>query len=367
MAETKNGNLITMSRRQLALLLSGCVLVASLVVSFYGDIHSLSSRSLTASLRSASSDPSLALGAPTLREENKPLKVLMAVPSYGTTNKAYLEEMIDSIRDMCEAGVQVTLALYLTSNTPLNVSQSYMLNSRMQCRHPRGHFKTKVIYLPPSTGKYFARPHRDLFFENMHKFNLFIYIEDDMMIRLRHIVAYIEETKKLKALTREKFTKYSIGFLRYEINPQTRERTQFEHPDADFKIVEDPLLNDDYITHPSSHHHQAMYMATPEQLEAWKESCNCFRDTLQMEKDLEPILFRENLSSACLFGRCKVLPVLPRIAFQDLMIHHMSDKYMHGVISAGSQNKLKTTPISKIFDGAGKSMPSGRSGFIVDI
>jgi len=287
-----------------------------------------------------------------------------------------MEDMMDSLRDMCEAGLHITLVLFLTDDAELTTDEIMMLNARMQCRNVNGSFKTKVNYQPTSTGNHFAAPHRDLLFANAEKYDLFVYIEDDMLIRLEHVVAYLEETAKLKDLIgQEDFLKYSVGFLRYEVNPETKERSQFEHPDGDYPILEEPKLQQKYMTHPSSLHHQAMYMATREQLLGWKDSCKCFGDTEYLKQITTPTTFRETLSSACLFSVCSVLPVLPRDSFQDLMIHHMSDKYVKAHIvlrKIPGRPRLPVIPAVKIFKNfAGISNAKGigehRNGFVVGI
>ena len=77
------------------------------------------------------------------------------------------------------------------------------------------------------------------------------------------------------------FPKYSIGFIRYELNENNKRVTfdQFAFPTAGLKPFTD---DDDILPHPLRYKYihnvmmpyQGMFMATREQLELWRSSCN---------------------------------------------------------------------------------------------
>lgn len=265
--------------------------------------------------------------------------------------------MIDSFRDLCETGAEVTLIIYTTH--PYSVEQLHLFNSRTNsCYHPHGKFQIQVKIKPPSLKLHFVDSHRKDFYDNIDNYDLFIYSEDDHLIRPTHVIGYLYETAKLRRLVGEpSFPNYSIGFLRYERDHEQTERhtfDQYEYENAGLHSFANPNLVGKYI---GNRHmpHQGMFMATREQLVAWKERCNFHEiDPEQIEKgrggkttaapggtpdeiiDVDtPVWHREYVSSLRLFandgipiGNCQVTQLFPADGrFENFMVHHMPDKY----------------------------------------
>lgn len=282
-------------------------------------------------------------------------KILVAIPSYGQKQFLFLQDMIDSFRDLCETGAQVTMIIYTTE--PYSVEQLHLLNSRTnKCYHPNGNLHIHVKIKPPSLKLHFVDLHRKDFYDSIDQYDLFIYSEDDHHIRPTHVIGYLYETAKLRRLVGPvAFPNYSIGFLRYERDRDRAERhtfDQYEYKNAGLHSFANPALHDKYI---GNRHmpHQGMFMATPEQLSAWKDRCNFHEiDPDQIEKGRgnpsgmsansenngdpdTPIWHREYVSSLRLFanegipiGNCQVTQLFPSGGhFENFMVHHMPDKY----------------------------------------
>jgi len=283
-------------------------------------------------------------------------KILIAIPSYGQKQFLFLQDMIDSFRDLCETGAKVTMIIYTTE--PYAVEQLHLLNSRTNsCYHPQGDLHLHVKVKPPSLKLHFVDSHRKDFYDNINKYDLFVYSEDDHLIRPTHVIGYLYETARLRRIVgADAFPNYSIGFLRYERDHDRAERhtfDQYEYENAGLHSFSNPALHDKYI---GNRHmpHQGMFMATPEQLEAWKQRCNFHEiDPEEVEKgrgnkkegmsaneetngDLDtPIWHREYVSSLRLFanegiplGNCQVTQLFPADGhFENFMVHHMPDKY----------------------------------------
>lgn len=274
-------------------------------------------------------------------------RILVGIPSFGRKQFMYLEDMIDSFRDLCETGADITIFIYTTE--PYSIEQVNLFNSRTHCYHPTGNLFINIKIKPPSSQLRFVDFHRKDFYDNLDNFDLFIYSEDDHHIRPSHVIAYLYETAKLKKIVGlSSFPNYSIGFLRYEHNKHTLERftfDQYEYKDAGLHSFENPVLKHKYIGNRRMPH-QGMFMATSEQLKLWRDRCHFDQiDPDDVEKgrgkiengatDVDtPIWHREFVSSLRLFANegirinCQVTQLFPASdQFENFMLHHMPDKY----------------------------------------
>jgi len=146
----------------------------------------------------------------------------------------------------------------------------------------------------------------------------------------RHVVAYLDETEKLKSFAGPKFSDYSIGFYRYEISHEHQQRMSFEHQYPGIHGVDN---NSRYVE--AKLPHQAVFMATREQLLAWKERCAFdianppeFPTKLNRHREFVSSLrlFKQDLDPTRYFG-CQVQQMIPLDSFEDFMVHHMSNRY----------------------------------------
>jgi hypothetical protein len=264
-------------------------------------------------------------------------RILVATVAYDLKQFMHFDIMFDSFRDMCESGASVDLVIYTSLEWPRPAIES--LEGRAFCRHPSATFRAAIIIKDPAVGLNIVRFHRTLFYENLDKYDLFIFTEDDLHIRPRHAIAYLEETRRLKEkLGDKRLADYSIGFLRYErLDSDNYSHYYFEHFwengtkffNHNIRRVEG--IEDEVYFTGGRPFHQGMYMATSEQLRAWGVRPGCrFNETTMFEPDYRYI--REKISSVHLFDRqqgCKVNQVIPTAHYYDFLIHHMSDKYMH--------------------------------------
>jgi DNA-dependent RNA polymerase auxiliary subunit epsilon len=258
---------------------------------------------------------------------------MIAVVAYNLDQFRCFDRMYESFRDICESGFTVDLFIYTVIDWPQDILES--LESRIGCRHPLAQFNVSMVLKDQDVGHDLVRYHKALFYDNVDNYDLFIYTEDDHLVLLRHITAYLEETNRLKQiLGTTRFTDYSIGFVRYEANPlENFSHTTFEH-NWNFEnfneihlVHVEGMNNATYFT-PGSPFHQGMYMATSEQFQAWSErGLKCrFNDTTTVF----PGLIREYTSSLWLYSNegCNVTQLIPARSYHDFFIYHLSDKYV---------------------------------------
>jgi hypothetical protein len=225
------------------------------------------------------------------------LKILVAIAAYDFSQIPHLEEVLDSYQDLCVTGAsKVDLVIHAT--VPYPVTLIDLLNTRLlpACK---GIFSITIVLKPPSIRLHLVDCHRELFYQNIDNYDLFIYTEDDIRVTPRTVGAYLTETKKIESIVgTQRSSDFNVGIVRYEYNwpnnviidDKTRHATQnvtrvyWEHgqypifPKAVDRIPE-KLLTDTHIQ--MTNHHQGMYLATRNLLKAWKERPGCKFDQIR--------------------------------------------------------------------------------------
>jgi hypothetical protein len=121
---------------------------------------------------------------------------------------------------------------------------------------------------------------------------------------------------------------YSIGFMRFE-NEATRDDRrrvvwEFEWGD-ELDMISHPGIEDSYFTSPPWHH-QGMFMATKQQLLAWKNrgpECNFDKPVRREGYHIERTSGALDLYDE---DYCNVTQLLPLDSFDDLLVHHLTNK-----------------------------------------
>jgi 2-polyprenyl-3-methyl-5-hydroxy-6-metoxy-1,4-benzoquinol methylase len=104
------------------------------------------------------------------------VKVLVTIANYGSGNDRYLARVLDEFRGMREE-----VDIVVTSNVPKDLGQDVEVIVGLPAKNPRS--------LP------FA--HKDIFAKRRDKYDLFIYVEDDILITQRNIDAFLQMTRIL--------------------------------------------------------------------------------------------------------------------------------------------------------------------------
>eukprot|EP00587_Corethron_hystrix_P004390 CAMPEP_0113330430 /NCGR_PEP_ID=MMETSP0010_2-20120614/21628_1 /TAXON_ID=216773 ORGANISM="Corethron hystrix, Strain 308" /NCGR_SAMPLE_ID=MMETSP0010_2 /ASSEMBLY_ACC=CAM_ASM_000155 /LENGTH=403 /DNA_ID=CAMNT_0000192983 /DNA_START=45 /DNA_END=1256 /DNA_ORIENTATION=- /assembly_acc=CAM_ASM_000155 len=249
-----------------------------------------------------------------------------------------------------------------------------MINSRTRCwggvssllsEEYENRMQMEIHLVSPAVRLHLVDLHRPLFYEeeNLEKYDVMIYLEDDIRVSPSTIASYLMETQRVRELVGdEEFSDYNIGIVRYEYNfpPDTviqdntrhlvkkSTRVYWEHSKrpvfskaADIlPEKERKLLGDGYFQ--MSNHHQGMFMATPELLRKWaeREKCNfdVVRDRPGQGHQPTEGTQRVWMSSHMLHGKrhCNVRQLLPVDNFATLTVHHISNKNYRRVGKEGS-------------------------------
>jgi hypothetical protein len=218
-----------------------------------------------------------------------------------------------------------------------------------------GIFSMQIILKPPSMRLHLVDCHRDLFYEKIDEYDLFIYTEDDIRVTPKTVGAYLDETKRIQSIVgKKKSSNYNVGIVRYEynfpsntiINDKTRHATRnvtrvyWEHsinvekpfPDCADAVPSPPL--DQTHVH-MKNHHQGMFLATRFLLQEWKTRPGCEFDKVRNRPGMKnrPSQPSEGtqrvwMSSQMLYGgrHCKVQQVIPADQFGTLTVLHLPNK-----------------------------------------
>jgi hypothetical protein len=222
----------------------------------------------------------------------KGVKILVNLVAFDFSQIPHLEEVLDSYHDVCTAGAgRVDVMIHSTVAYPVVILDLW--NTRFTCEN----FEITIVLKPKNLRLHLVDCHREVFYQNIDKYDLFIYSEDDIRVRPTTIATYLVETEKVRRAVAESpdhtFSDFNVGIVRYEYNypanvimdDNTRHATQnvtrayWEHsgfqrpvvPNAVTAVEQAPLAKE-YIT--MKNHHQGMYLATRDLLKAWKERCD---------------------------------------------------------------------------------------------
>ena len=219
------------------------------------------------------------------------VRILVVIVAFDFSQIPHLEEAVDGYHDICTAGAaQVDVVIHTTVPWPVTLLDLW--NTRFSCEN----FGLQIVVKPKVLRLHLVDCHRETFYTNIDKYDLFIYTEDDIRVRPTTVAAYLAETARVRqrvaSSVEHSFADFNVGIVRYEYNypanviidDNTRHATQnvtrvyWEHSSAQRPVWENavqPLsqepLAQDYVT--MKNHHQGMFLATRDLLLAWKDRC----------------------------------------------------------------------------------------------
>lgn len=166
------------------------------------------------------------------------LRVLVAIANYGSKNIECVKRLITEYRSM-----------------------SFEVDIVVLCEAPKsyGSDVTELVGLPTKNPRSLPFSHKKFFVERAAHYDLFIYTEDDMLIREDNIRAFMHASEILP-------DDLLPGFIRYEVYPDGRRN----YPDffGPFHWVPGSVASfGEYVYADFSNDHSACYMLTRQQLQ----------------------------------------------------------------------------------------------------
>jgi hypothetical protein len=221
---------------------------------------------------------------------------------------------------MCEAGWNSTVVLYTTAHWTDKLRR--LIRDKTFCYRSNSSIPIEYAVYDKSIQNSLGSPHRSRMARDIDNYDLFIYHEDDMVVKASHVTAYVQETKVLRQiLDPGDFPNYIIGFQRYRrifnTGDHRGEPSETDLMEQDL-MEESPgfipvCLESQPYAKVRGNRHQAMFMLTREQVLLYNESCQFLGHHSAA---------REDMSSIFLYDRCKVEKVLPAERFMTFTVLH---------------------------------------------
>jgi 2-polyprenyl-3-methyl-5-hydroxy-6-metoxy-1,4-benzoquinol methylase len=241
----------------------------------------------------------------------------VAVASYGEKNLPYLKQVIQSYRDMT-----FETDLVVISNLPKKLGDDVKV----------------VVGLPSSNPWSLPFAHKPVFAENVERYDLFVYTEDDIEVTENQIRAFMRATAAMEP-------DEIPGYIRFEVGQNNIKLLTEAHAAFHWK-PESVKRRGGYTIAEFTNEHAGFYIVTQSQLRRALASGEFLRAPYQGRYGL-PETAATDIYTCCGFRK-----VICISALEDFLIRHMSNRYVSqlGVSLQMFQKQIQT--LMRIRDGA---------------
>jgi 2-polyprenyl-3-methyl-5-hydroxy-6-metoxy-1,4-benzoquinol methylase len=224
------------------------------------------------------------------------MKIMVAIVNYGIKNTEYAKQLIHEYRSM-----PFEVDIFVLSEAPKDY----------------GNDVTVLVGLPFKDPWSLPFAHKKLFGNNLDKYDVFIYTEDDTLIRKENIMAFLHATERLGE-------DMLPGFIRYELYPNGEKNYTDIHGQYHW-IPGSVDQSGEYTVAQLSNNHSACYILTQGQLRKAIKSGGFLVPPHSGRYDL-----------ICTAGtdpyiQCGFTRVICLSHLQDFEIHHLSNAYLNRV------------------------------------
>ena len=224
------------------------------------------------------------------------MKILVAIANYGLKNQAYLQKLIDEYKSM-----NYSVDIVVLSNIPKELDPDIEV----------------IVGLPAKNPWSLPFTHKRIFAERSRDYDLFIYSEDDILVKQKNIEAFL----RVQAILPDDEI---AGFLRYEENP-IDPTLPVSMPDIHAYYHWLPNSVKSYgenVFAFFSNEHSACYILTRKQLHKAIESGGYLVNPHEGRYDM--------LCTAATdpYTQCGFTKVICISQIQDFLVHHLSNVYV---------------------------------------
>jgi hypothetical protein len=244
------------------------------------------------------------------------MKMLVAIANYGPFRFGCLDRMIEAIREMSR---QVDIVIH----------------SDRRKEVPDG--TSLVVGLPTEDPRSLPFAHKQLFAEQQDQYDLFLYSEDDILIREENLAAFLEVTEVLR-------DDEIAGFFRYEVDADGNR----SYPDAHdpFGWVPGSVRTRGKYTFATfSNYHSACYLLTRRQLARAIRSGGYLVPARVTWIDLQVTAATDP------YRQCGMTRRLCISHLERFLVHHLPNNYIgvlgtaHGAFQEQIRSLLNTTEV----------------------
>ena len=222
------------------------------------------------------------------------MKILVAIASHGTRNEHYLLQLVQQYQSM-----SFDVDIVVLSNVAKNVASKV---------------EVCVVDLRGKDPWSLPFPHKRIFADRLNDYDLFIYSEDDILIREKNLRAFLDVSAVLP-------NDELPGFLRYEKSADGK----INYPDVHLHFHWDPASvrsRGPYTLAFFTNEHAACYVLTQEQLRRAIKSGGYLVDAHEGRYDL--------LCTAATdpYTQCGFKKYVCISHLDDFLVHHLPNKYV---------------------------------------
>lgn len=182
-------------------------LVIVVVIFSWGFAHNAMLRSTRLSRQAPQHQPTTQVDRPTP-------SLLFMVASYSFEQFIALQNVLDNVRDICNSGWDVTVHLQVSSKGLVaSHAQLRLLRERMFCIRTNSYIPL-IVEEHGMVGFGLNSKHRSYAAAHVMDFDYFCYAEEDMLLTVSNLLAYVSATERLKQALPATWLRYQIGFLR---------------------------------------------------------------------------------------------------------------------------------------------------------
>lgn len=221
------------------------------------------------------------------------MRVLVAIANYGVKNRAHLEKLLEEYRSM-----PYDVDVVVLSDLPKALGPDVEV----------------AVGLPDKDPWSLPFAHKKIFADRVDDYDVFIYSEDDTLIRQQHIDAFLEVTRVLPA-------DRIAGFLRYEQDGEGRRYCSTIH--SSYHWVPGSVESfGPYTFARFTNDHSACYLLTREQLRRAIASGGFLVAPHQGRYDL--------LCTAATdpYTQCGFVKMICISRIEDFLLHHLPNQYL---------------------------------------
>ena len=281
--------------------------------------------------------------------------LLFMTASYSLDQFHFLQKSIDCLRDICNAGWDITLLLQVSNGLLRNDSLFRALQDQSYCVRTNRVIPI-VLQSFGQIGFGLNSRHRAFVEKHLDEFDYFAYAEEDMLFTLSHLRAYLQEEERLRRVLptpatpcandgghcrtnknhADSWLHYQIGFLRFEDSvTESTLRVTWEYLPDQIHVAEVPGLGQYIVT---NNLNQAMYIFSREQMSFLEKRCeflskpgrNAYyielRKALNRQWKYLAVGVSEWSSSFQQVLQCGLRRVIPVQNFLVFMVHHSVNK-----------------------------------------
>lgn len=148
----------------------------------------------------------------TLHPYSQPRLLYMAA-SYTMDQFLYLQKSLDSVKDICNSGWNVTIHLQVSNNFESSHEMYDVIRNRLYCSYTKA-FIPMIIESYEKIGFGLNSRHRLFMRNHLNEFDYFVYAEEDMILTPSILRNHIQATDKFRKHLPKTWMRYYIGLIR---------------------------------------------------------------------------------------------------------------------------------------------------------